>query len=99
MAPVRPVGRLVLTGNPTNFFAATEQVAFHVGNLPPGIDVTHDPLLQMRLFSYVVTQLPRLGGTNLRHPPHNRLLPPCPHMPPDATPPHLLARGAEPSPP
>jgi len=76
LAPVQPVGRLTLTANPTNFFAETEQVAFHVGNLVPGIDVTNDPLLQARLFSYVDTQLTRLGGPNFNQIPINR-----PHAP------------------
>jgi catalase len=55
---------MVLNRNPDNFFAETEQVAFHIGNLVPGIDVTNDPLLQARLFSYLDTQLTRLGGPN-----------------------------------
>ena len=63
---MQPIGLLTLTANPTNFFAETEQVAFHVGNLVPGIDVTNDPLLQARLFSYVDTQLTRLGGPELQ---------------------------------
>ncbi len=76
LAEVQPVGRLTLNANPTNFFAETEQVAFHVGNLVPGIDVTDDPLLQARLFSYVDTQLTRLGGPNFNQIPINR-----PHAP------------------
>ncbi len=76
LAPVQPVGLMVLTGNPTNFFAETEQVAFHVGHLVPGIDVTDDPLLQTRLFSYVDTQITRLGGPNFTQLPVNR-----PHAP------------------
>ena len=66
---MQPIGRLVLDRNPTNFFAETEQVAFHVGHLVPGIDVTDDPLLQARLFSYVDTQLSWLGDpTSTRSP-------------------------------
>ncbi len=76
LAPVQAIGLLTLTGNPTNFFAETEQVAFHVGNLVPGIDVTDDPLLQARLFSYIDTQLTRLGGPNFHQIPINR-----PHAP------------------
>ncbi len=76
LAPVQAIGLLTLTGNPTNYFAETEQVAFHVGNLVPGIDVTNDPLLQARLFSYVDTQLTRLGGPNFTQIPINR-----PHAP------------------
>ncbi len=72
LAPVQPVGRMTLTGTPTNFFAEVEQVAFHVGNLVPGIDVTDDPLMQVRLFSYVDTQLTRLGGPNFNQLPINR---------------------------
>jgi catalase len=72
LAPVQPVGLMVLTGNPTNFFAETEQVAFHVGHLVAGIDVTDDPLVQARLFSYVDTQLTRLGGPNFNQLPVNR---------------------------
>ena len=74
--PVQPVGKLMLNRTPTNFFAETEQVAFHLGHLPPGIDVTNDPLLQGRLFSYVDTQLTRLGGPNFGQIPINR-----PHAP------------------
>ncbi|AXX29905.1 Catalase [Actinosynnema pretiosum subsp. pretiosum] len=76
LAPVTPVGTLVLNRNPTNFFAESEQVAFHVGHLVPGIDVTDDPLLQARLFSYLDTQLTRLGGPNFSQIPINR-----PHAP------------------
>ncbi|MQA96291.1 MAG: catalase [Streptosporangiales bacterium] len=70
--PVRPVGRLVLDRNPENFFAETEQVAFHLGNVVPGIDFSNDPLLQGRLFSYLDTQLIRLGGPNFPQLPVNR---------------------------
>jgi catalase len=72
LAEVQRVGKLVLNRTPTNFFAETEQVAFHLGHLPPGIDVTNDPLLQGRLFSYVDTQLTRLGGPNFSQIPINR---------------------------
>ena len=64
LVPVQPVGRMVLDRNPSDFFAEVEQVAFHVGHLVPGIDVVDDPLLQARLFSYLDTQLTRLGGPN-----------------------------------
>ncbi len=70
--PVRPVGRMVLDRNPDNFFAETEQVAFHTANVVPGIDVTNDPLLQARLFSYLDTQLIRLGGPNFAQIPVNQ---------------------------
>ena len=74
--PIRPVGRLVLDRCVDNFFAETEQVAFHTGNVVPGIDFTDDPLLQGRNFSYLDTQLKRLGSPNFTHLPVNA--PRCP---------------------
>lgn len=74
LVPVRKVGKMVLNRNPDNFFAETEQVAFHPGHVVPGIDFTNDPLLQGRLFSYVDTQLIRLGGPNFNEIPINRPL-------------------------
>ncbi|MBP1851918.1 catalase [Rhizobium halophytocola] len=74
--PVRIVGKMVLNRVVDNFFAETEQVAFHTGNLVPGIDFTNDPLLQGRNFSYLDTQLSRLGSTNFTHLPVNA--PRCP---------------------
>ena len=76
LAPVQPVGMLTLNAAPTNFFEEVEQVAFHPGHLVPGIDVSNDPLLQGRLFSYLDTQLIRLGGPNFSQIPVNR-----PHAP------------------
>ncbi|MCW2576921.1 MAG: katE [Modestobacter sp.] len=76
LCPVQPIGKLVLNGNPTNFFAEVEQVAFHTGHLVPGIEPTNDPLLQGRNFSYLDTQLTRLGGPNFTQIPINR-----PHAP------------------
>jgi catalase len=70
--PLRIVGRMVLDRNPDNFFAETEQVAFHTANVVPGIDFTNDPLLQARNFSYLDTQLIRLGGPNFAQLPVNR---------------------------
>ncbi|MET9667942.1 catalase [Streptomyces sp. NPDC006475] len=72
LAPVQPVGLLTLNANPTNYFAETEQVAFHPGHLVPGIDITDDPLLSGRLFSYLDTQISRLGGPNFGQLPINR---------------------------
>ncbi|WP_255951453.1 catalase [Streptomyces odontomachi] len=72
LAPVQPIGRLTLNRNPSNFFEETEQVAFHPGHLVPGIDVTDDPLLAGRLFSYIDTQITRLGGPNFAQLPINR---------------------------
>ncbi|WP_233595544.1 MULTISPECIES: catalase [Corallococcus] len=76
VAPVIPVGKLTLDRNPTNFFAETEQVAFCVANIVPGIDFTDDPLMQARLFSYLDTQLTRLGGPNFAEIPINRPIAP-----------------------
>ncbi|MBV1781357.1 catalase [Paeniglutamicibacter sp. ABSL32-1] len=76
LAPIQTVGKMVLDRNPSNYFAETEQVAFHPGHLVPGIDVTNDPLLQVRLFSYIDTQLTRLGGPNFSQLPIN-----LPHAP------------------
>ena len=72
LVPVRRIGTLTLNRNPDNFFAETEQVAFHTGHVVPGIDFTNDPLLQGRLFSYTDTQLIRLGGPNFHEIPINR---------------------------
>jgi len=74
--PVRIVGRLVLDRMVDNFFAETEQVAFCTQNVPPGIDFSNDPLLQGRNFSYLDTQIKRLGGPNFTHIPINA--PRCP---------------------
>ena len=74
--PVRRVGRLVLDRVAGNFFAETEQVAFCTQNIIPGIDFTNDPLLQGRNFSYLDTQLKRLGSPNFTHLPVNA--PKCP---------------------
>jgi catalase len=76
LCPVQLIGKMTLNANPTNYFAETEQVAFHTGHLVPGIEVTNDPLLQGRLFSYLDTQLTRLGGPNFAQLPINR--PHCP---------------------
>jgi catalase len=67
---------MTLNRNPANFFAEVEQVAYHVGHLVRGIEVVDDPLMQARLFSYLDTQLTRLGGPNFSQIPINR-----PHAP------------------
>lgn len=74
--PVQIVGKMTLNQNVDNYFAETEQVAFHPGHVVPGIDFSNDPLLQGRLFSYTDTQLIRLGGPNFHQIPINR--PVCP---------------------
>lgn len=77
LVPVQLVGKMTLNRNPDNFFAETEQVAFHPGHIVPGMDFTNDPLLQGRLFSYTDTQISRLGGPNFHEIPINR--PTCPY--------------------
>ncbi|MFC4671660.1 catalase [Seohaeicola nanhaiensis] len=74
--PVRIVGTMTLNRMVDNFFAETEQVAFQTGNIVPGIDHSNDPLLQGRNFSYLDTQLKRLGSPNFNHIPINA--PRCP---------------------
>ena len=76
LVPVQPIGRMTLNRYPANFFAEVEQVAYHVGHLVRGIEVVDDPLMQARLFSYLDTQLTRLGGPNFSQIPINR-----PHAP------------------
>ncbi|MCZ9290648.1 catalase [Corynebacterium lehmanniae] len=72
LAPVEIIGTMTLNKNPRNYFEEVEQVAFCPSHLPPGIDVTADPLLQGRLFSYLDTQISRLGGPNFSQLPINR---------------------------
>jgi len=78
LVPVQIVGRMVLNKTVDNFFAETEQVAFCTSNIVPGIDFSNDPLLQMRNFSYLDTQMSRLGSTNFTQLPINA--PKCPVM-------------------
>jgi catalase len=77
LVPLQVIGRMVLDRNPDNLFAETEQVAFCPANIVPGIDFSNDPLLQGRLFSYLDTQLSRLGGPNFHQLPINA--PKCPY--------------------
>ncbi len=76
LVPLKPIGRMVLDRWPDNFFAETEQVAFCPSHIVPGIDFSNDPLLQGRLFSYLDTQLSRLGSPNFHQIPVNA--PKCP---------------------
>jgi catalase len=91
--PLRRVGRMVLDRNPDNFFAETEQVAFHTANVVPGIDFTNDPLLQARNFSYLDTQLIRLGGPNFTQLPVNRPVAPVHHHQRDGYGQHRIDRS------
>jgi len=76
LVPLQIIGKMVLDRWPDNFFAETEQVAYCPANIVPGIDFSNDPLLQGRLFSYLDTQLIRLGGPNFHQIPVNA--PKCP---------------------
>jgi catalase len=76
LVPLTPIGKMTLNRNPDNFFAETEQVAFCISHVVPGIDFTNDPLLQARLFSYPDTQLSRLGSPNFHELPINKSLAP-----------------------
>ncbi|MGE0592339.1 MAG: catalase [Vicinamibacterales bacterium] len=76
LVPIVPVGRMTLTRNPDNFFAETEQVAFCVAHIVPGLDFSNDPLLAGRIHSYVDTQISRLGGPNFHEIPINAPLAP-----------------------
>ncbi len=96
LAPVQAIGRMTLNASPTNFFAETEQVAFHLGHLVPGIDVTDDPLLQARLFSYLDTQITRLAGPNFAQIPINRPHAPVNDMLRDGYHQHAVHGGAAP---
>ncbi len=76
LVPLKVIGRMVLDRWPSNFFAETEQVAYCPANIVPGLDFSNDPLLQGRLFSYLDTQLSRLGSPNFQQIPINS--PKCP---------------------
>jgi catalase len=76
VVPVRRVGKMTLNRNPDNFFSETEQVAFCVANVVPGIGFTNDPMMIARLFSYLDTQITRLGGPNHAELPINRPIAP-----------------------
>ncbi|MDH6592534.1 catalase [Variovorax sp. TBS-050B] len=93
MVPVQRIGRLVLNRNPDNFFAETEQVAFHPGHVVPGIDFSNDPLLQGRLFSYTDTQISRLGGANFHELPINKAVCPFHNFQRDGMHRQTIARG------
>jgi len=73
--PVKIIGTMTLNKNPENFFSETEQVAFDPGRVVPGIDLSNDPLLQGRIFSYADTQNYRLGGPNFHELPINKSIP------------------------
>ena len=77
LVPVQYVGEMELNRNVDEYFTQTEQVAFGTGHVVPGIGFSDDPLLHGRNFSYLDTQLSRLG-VNFQELPINR--PICPFM-------------------
>jgi catalase len=93
LVPVQRIGKMTLDRNPDNFFAETEQVAFHPGHLVPGIDFSNDPLLQGRLFSYIDTQLSRLGSANFNELPINRPIVPVHNNQRDGHMRHTINKG------
>ncbi len=93
LVPVRRIGKMALNRYPDNFFAETEQAAFHIGHVVPGIDFTNDPLLQGRLFSYLDTQLIRLGGPNFSELPINRPVSPVHNNQRDGYMRHTINKG------
>lgn len=93
MVPVTKVGKMTLNRNPDNFFAETEQVAFCPSHLVPGIDFSNDPLLQGRLFSYLDTQISRLGSPNFDQLPINRPINPVHNNQRDAHMQTKIAKG------
>ncbi len=93
IVPVQLIGKMTLNKNPDNFFAETEQVAFNPGQLVPGIDITNDPLLQGRLFSYSDTQLSRLGSHNFPELPINRPIVPVHNNQRDGHMRHTINKG------
>jgi catalase len=93
LVPVQRIGKMTLNRNPDNFFAETEQIAFHPGHIVPGIDFTNDPLLQGRLFSYLDTQLSRLGGPNFHEIPINRPIAPIHNNQRDAQMRQMINKG------
>jgi catalase len=93
LVPVQKVGRMVLNRNPDNFFAETEQVAFCVSHVVPGIDFSNDPLLAGRIHSYIDTQISRLGGPNFHEIPINAPLAPVHNNQRDGIHRHVIPRG------
>ncbi|GJG85225.1 catalase [Gemmatimonadetes bacterium T265] len=93
LVPVRRVGHMTLNRNPDNYFSETEQVAFNTTHVVPGIDFSDDPLLQGRNFSYLDTQLSRLGSPNFHELPINRSLAPVSNNQRDAHMRHTINKG------
>ncbi len=93
LLPVRRVGKMTLDRNPDNYFTETEQVAFNTTNIVPGIDFSDDPLLQGRNFSYLDTQLSRLGSPNFTELPINQPLAPVSNNQREAHMRHTINKG------
>ena len=93
IVPIQMIGKMTLNRNPDNYFAETEQVAFCISHVVPGIDFTNDPLMQGRLFSYLDTQLKRLGGPNFHELPINKSIAPVHNNNRDGHMRHTIAVG------
>lgn len=79
MYPLRPIGRLTLNKNPSNYFQDIEQAAFSPSNMVPGIGPSADPVLQARMFSYPDAQRYRVGPNYFQLPsnrPRNKVYAP-----------------------
>src|SRR4029453_4585012 len=93
LVPVQPVGRMLLTGNPDNFFGDTGQGAVCTTHIVPGIDFSNDPLLAGRIHSYLDTQISRLGGPNFHEIPINSPIAPVHNNQREAMPRQAIHRG------
>lgn len=75
LVPKVEIGKFELNQNPQNYFAEIEQAAFSPSNVVDGWEISEDPVLQARAFSYPDAQRYRLG-TNFQQLPVN-----CPMNP------------------
>jgi catalase len=73
--PLRPVGKLTLNENPSNYFRDIEQAAFSPSNIVPGIAPSADPMLQARMFAYPDAARYRLGVNYQTLPPNTPAVP------------------------
>lgn len=92
VVPVRYIGTMELNRNVDEYFTETEQVAFCTSHLVPGIGFSNDPLLQGRNFSYLDTQLSRLG-VNWQELPVNRPICPVMNFNRDGAMRHTISKG------
>ncbi|KAN0094041.1 catalase domain containing protein [Hyaloscypha variabilis] len=71
--PLRPLGRLTLNKNPSNYFQDIEQAAFSPSAMVPGVGPSADMVLQARMFSYPDAARYRLGANYQQLPPNKPL--------------------------